>query len=190
MSEVSNISVDIIARGQTARRPTTLASRDGTEDATPTRLEYETDPSRMDYVKAFRPEALVELLVRAKGIDVVAINVRDQCTWTDHLIITTAPSKQHLRALATSRVARRQGANGVRRRWSTPAGRRGQGKRHATRRALAVNAGRAWCTCSLPMVARGTISRRSSGRPGTRSCTTPPRAFDDRYHRASRDEAG
>jgi len=98
MSEVSNISADIMREVEATSK--TLASRGGTEDATTPRLEYETDPSRMDYVKAFRPEELVELLVRAKGIDVVAINVRDQCTWTDHLIITTARSKQHLRALA------------------------------------------------------------------------------------------
>ena len=98
MSEVSNISADIMREVEATSK--TLASRGGTEDATTPRLEYETDPSRMDYVKAFRPEELVELLVRAKGIDVVAINVRDQCTWTDHLVITTARSKQHLRALA------------------------------------------------------------------------------------------
>ena len=73
MSEVSNISADIMR--EVGRRPDASASRDGTEDATPTRLEYETDPSRMDYVKAFRPEELVELLVRAKGIAVVAISV-------------------------------------------------------------------------------------------------------------------
>lgn len=99
MSEVSNISADIM-REVEATSKTLGASRGRREDATTTRLEHETDPSRMQYVKAFRPEELVELLVRAKGIDVVAINVRDQCTWTDHLIITTARSKQHLRALA------------------------------------------------------------------------------------------
>ena len=99
MSEVSNISADIM-REVEATSKTLGASRGRREDATTPRLEHETDPSRMQYVKAFRPEELVELLVRAKGIDVVAINVRDQCTWTDHLIITTARSKQHLRALA------------------------------------------------------------------------------------------
>lgn len=99
MSEVSNISADIM-REVEATSKTLGASRSRREDATTPQLEHETDPSRMQYVKAFRPEELVELLVRAKGIDVVAINVRDQCTWTDHLIITTARSKQHLRALA------------------------------------------------------------------------------------------
>ena len=152
----------------------------------------------MDYVKAFRPEELVELLVRAKGIDVVAINVRDQCTWTDHLIITTARSKQHLRALAGAVL------HAVKARTEYVAGGQLQpvveGKENggddenitvdnidfelwlgdpsmpnpvpiqakywpfnASKEGVSSQAfwGKervaAWCTCSLPMVARGTI---------------------------------
>src|SRR6056300_1672891 len=68
MSEVSNISADIM-REVEATSKTLGASRSRREDATTPQLEHETDPSRMQYVKAFRPEELVELLVRAKGID-------------------------------------------------------------------------------------------------------------------------
>ena len=109
----------------------------------------------MDYVKAFRPEELVELLVRAKGIDVVAINVRDQCTWTDHLIITTARSKQHLRALAGAVL------HAVKARTEYVAGGQLQpvveGKETAATTTGSPSMRVAWCTCSLPMVARGTI---------------------------------
>ncbi|CEF99751.1 Protein Iojap/ribosomal silencing factor RsfS [Ostreococcus tauri] len=93
VSEVSSISAEII---RDAEKGTRAASKDTQK----TQIEYEDDPSRMPYAKAFKPDELVHLLVRARGIDVMAINVRDQCAWTDHLIIATARSAQHLKALA------------------------------------------------------------------------------------------
>ena len=96
MSEVSKISAKILSQANSAANPTK-----GTQGK-PARqeLEVESDPSRMNYVKAFDPDELVQLLVRARGIDVMAINVREQCTWTDYLILATARSEHHLKALA------------------------------------------------------------------------------------------
>lgn len=99
LSEASTIGARILEEAD--QGSSTLTKRKNARSAPkPNALEYETDENRMDYVKAFKPEELVQLLVRARGMDVMAINVRDQCTWTDFLIIATARSAQHLKALA------------------------------------------------------------------------------------------
>lgn len=96
MSEVSKISAKILSQANSASNSTKRTQAKPARQA----LEVESDPSRMNYVKAFDPDELVQLLVRARGIDVMAINVREQCTWTDHLILATARSEHHLKALA------------------------------------------------------------------------------------------
>ena len=98
MSDVSSISAEIMREAEKDSNATSASARSA--KVSKPELKRETDPGRMDYVKAFEPDELVQLLVRARGIDVMSINVRDQCTWTDHLIIATARSAHHLKALA------------------------------------------------------------------------------------------
>ena len=54
----------------------------------------------MPYATAFEPEELVDLLLKAKGADVVTIPVREKCGWADHFVVATARSPRHIRALA------------------------------------------------------------------------------------------
>ena len=101
MSDASQISAHIMEDAQREMKNSSSSQKSIYNDDVKTRaLEHETSPDRMNYVKAFHADELVDLLVRARGIDVMAINVRDQCTWTDHLIIATARSFHHLKALA------------------------------------------------------------------------------------------
>ena len=59
-----------------------------------------TASGRMPYATAFEPEELVDLLLKAKGADVVTIPVREKCGWADHFVVATARSPRHIRALA------------------------------------------------------------------------------------------
>mmetsp|Transcript_45053 Transcript_45053/g.72336 ORF Transcript_45053/g.72336 Transcript_45053/m.72336 type:complete len:413 (+) Transcript_45053:85-1323(+) len=60
------------------------------------------DKSRMNYVAAFEPDELVDILLNARGNDVVSINVTERCNWTDYMIICTAKSPRHIRMLSGS----------------------------------------------------------------------------------------
>jgi len=60
------------------------------------------EQARANYVQAFEPQELVELLVAARGMDVVTFKVTGRCHWTDHFIISTAKSPRHIRMLAAA----------------------------------------------------------------------------------------
>jgi len=108
LSETSTISQRIMRDAERTSNATAALKADAidahnaADDAVERAIHFESDPARMNYVKAFEPEELVKLLVRARGIDVMTVNVRDRCTWTDHLVIATARSFHHLKALAGS----------------------------------------------------------------------------------------
>ena len=55
---------------------------------------------RMNYVEAFAPSELVDILLRARASDVVSIPVAEKCTWTEHFVVGTARSPRHIRMLA------------------------------------------------------------------------------------------
>jgi ribosomal silencing factor RsfS len=42
----------------------------------------------------------VDILLRARGVDVVHIPLGERCKWTEHFIIATAKSPRHIRMLA------------------------------------------------------------------------------------------
>ena len=55
---------------------------------------------RMNYVEAFAPSELVDILLRARASDVVSIPVARKCAWTEHFVVGTARSPRHIRMLA------------------------------------------------------------------------------------------
>jgi hypothetical protein len=60
----------------------------------------EEDERALNYVHAFQPGELVDILLRARGVDVVHIPLGERCKWTEHFIIATAKSPRHIRMLA------------------------------------------------------------------------------------------
>ena len=55
---------------------------------------------RMDYPELFTPEEIVEILVKARGKDVMAIRIREKCSWADWLILCTGKSPRHISDLS------------------------------------------------------------------------------------------
>ena len=55
---------------------------------------------RMDYAEMFTPDELVNILVKARGKDVMAIRVREKCSWADWLILCSGKSPRHISDLA------------------------------------------------------------------------------------------
>lgn len=61
-----------------------------------------TSTGRMKYANAFWPDELVDLLLKAKGSDIVCIPVSEKCGWADYFVVATARSPRHIRMLAGS----------------------------------------------------------------------------------------
>lgn len=51
-------------------------------------------------VTAFKPMEVVDILLKARGKDIVNLDISEKCTWTDNFIIATAKSPRHIRMLA------------------------------------------------------------------------------------------
>ena len=51
---------------------------------------------RMDYAEMFKPDELVNILVKARGKDVMAIRVREKCSWADWLVLCSGKSPRHI----------------------------------------------------------------------------------------------
>ena len=54
----------------------------------------------MDYPDLFTPDEIVEILVKARGKDVMAIRIREKCSWADWLILCTGKSPRHISDLS------------------------------------------------------------------------------------------
>jgi len=55
---------------------------------------------RMDYPELFTPNEIVDILVKARGKDVMAIRIREKCSWADWLILCTGKSPRHISDLS------------------------------------------------------------------------------------------
>jgi len=55
---------------------------------------------RMDYPELFTPDEIVDILVKARGKDVMAIRIREKCSWADWLILCTGKSPRHISDLS------------------------------------------------------------------------------------------
>ena len=180
MSEVSKHQRGHHARGGATSK--TLASRGGTEDATTPRLEYETDPSRMDYVKASVPKSSSNCSCAPRAS--TSGHQRARPVHVDRSsIITTARSKQHLRALAGAvlhavKARTEYVAGGQLQPVVEGAGKERRRRRLARRRLRVVHGARVLS----PMVARRD-NLEELWASGGRGRAQRPRAFDDRYHR-------
>lgn len=52
------------------------------------------------FARVLDPAKLAGFLVEAHGLDVVSVNVAEQCEWTDHMVLATGRTLEHVSALA------------------------------------------------------------------------------------------
>ena len=55
---------------------------------------------RMNYPEIFSPEDLISILVKARAKDVMAMRVREKCSWANWLILCSGKSPRHITDLA------------------------------------------------------------------------------------------
>ena len=78
--------------------PSSSSSSSSSQEADVKHVSDATD--RMDYPDLFTPDEIVEILVKARGKDVMAIRIREKCSWADWLILCTGKSPRHISDLS------------------------------------------------------------------------------------------
>ena len=85
---------DLAADEADAGDASDASSSDASSDAS------DASGERQPYLKPFLPSEVADILVRAKGVDVVTMDVSAKCKWTEAFVVATAKSPRHVRVLA------------------------------------------------------------------------------------------
>ena len=90
-------SFDDLAADEAAGDASDASSSDASSDASDA---SDASGERQPYLKPFLPSEVADILVRAKGVDVVTMDVSAKCKWTEAFVVATAKSPRHVRVLA------------------------------------------------------------------------------------------